>query len=130
MNKVAKKREQKAFIENKGKKPRKLELKEYPVTKRIELLEFLLTTLKGLSRNNVKAILSNHCVSIHGAPVTQFNYVLYPGDTVIISKTPFKTQKEGKFSLDILYEDHEFIVVNKPQGLLSVSSDKEKTRTA
>ena len=32
--------------------------------------------------------------------------------------------------LDILYEDHEFIVVNKPQGLLSVSSDKEKTRTA
>jgi 23S rRNA pseudouridine1911/1915/1917 synthase len=130
MNKVAKKREQKAYLENKGKRPQKMNLKEYPVTKRIELLEFLLETLKGVSRNNVKAILSHHCVSIHGAPVTQFNYVLYPGDTVIISKTPFKTQKEGKFSLEILYEDNEFIAINKPQGLLSVSSDKEKTRTA
>ena len=126
MNKVAKKREQKAYLENKGKRPQKMNLKEYPVTKRIELLEFLLETLKGVSRNNVKAILSHHCVSIHGAPVTQFNYVLYPGDTVIISKT----QKEGKFSLEILYEDNEFIAINKPQGLLSVSSDKEKTRTA
>jgi len=31
--------------------------------------------------------------------------------------------------LDIIYEDKDFIVVNKPYGLLTVSTDKEKEKT-
>lgn len=31
--------------------------------------------------------------------------------------------------LDIIYEDKEFIVVNKPSGLLTISTDKEKEKT-
>ena len=103
-------------------------LKEYPVNKSCELLEFLLETFSGQSRNSVKSLLSSHRVTIDGAPVTQFNFKLYPGDTVIISSTPIR--KKTRSNLPIIYEDDEIIVIDKPSGLLSVASDNEKGSTA
>lgn len=32
--------------------------------------------------------------------------------------------------LEILYEDQDFVVINKPSGLLSMSDGKEKEKTA
>lgn len=103
-------------------------LKQYPVKKECELLEFLLETFKGQSRNSVKSLLGSHRVSIDGAPVTQFNFKLYPGDTVIISTSPIR--KKTRSRLPIIYEDDEIIVINKPSGLLSIATDKEKGSTA
>ena len=34
-----------------------------------------------------------------------------------------------KRKLDIVYEDKEILVVNKPSGILTVSTPKEKTKT-
>ena len=67
-------------------------------------------------------------MSIDGAPVTQFDFKLYPGDTVIISANPIR--KKTRSNLPIIYEDNEIIVINKPSGLLSIASDKEKSSTA
>lgn len=103
-------------------------IKEYPVNKDTELLEFLLETLKDQSRNSVKSLLSNRRVSVDGAPITQFNFKLYKGDTVIISKTPI--HRKTRSNLPIIYENEEIIVINKPSGLLSIASDKEKGSTA
>ena len=103
-------------------------IREFPVTKKCELLEFLFEVLKGQSRNSVKSILSSKRVSIDGAPVTQFDFKLYPGDTVIISNNPIR--KKTRSNLPILFEDNEIIVINKPSGLLSIASDKEKSSTA
>ena len=103
-------------------------IREFPVHKQCELLEFLFEALKGQSRNSVKSVLSSKRVSIDGAPVTQFDFKLYPGDTVIISSNPIR--KKTRSNLPILYEDNEIIVINKPSGLLSIASDKEKSSTA
>ena len=103
-------------------------LREYPVTKNCELLEFLLETLKGQSRNSVKSLLTNHRVSVDGAPISQYNFQLAKGDVVIISKTPI--HKKTRSNLPIIFENEEFIVINKPSGLLSIASDKEKGSTA
>ena len=103
-------------------------LKEFKVTKNTELLLFLLECFSSQSRNSVKSLLSSHRVSVDGAPVTQFNFKLYPGDTVIISSKPI--HKKTRSNLPIIYEDNEFIVINKPSGLLSIASDKEKGSTA
>ena len=103
-------------------------VKEYKVTKEIELLEFLFEIFKDSSKNSVKSLLSNHRVLVDGAPVSQFNYKLYPGDTVMISKTAIR--QKARSNLPILYEDEEIVVINKPSGLLSVASDKEKGVTA
>ncbi len=103
-------------------------LKQYVVKQESELLEFLLLTFKDQSRNSVKSLLSSHRVSIDGAPVTQFNFKLYPGDTVIISNSPIR--KKTRSNLPIIYEDNDLIVINKPSKLLSVPSDNEKGSTA
>ena len=103
-------------------------LRQYPVKKECELLSFLLETFSSQSRNSVKSLLGSHRVSVDGAPVTQFNFKLYPGDTVIISTSPIR--KKTRSNLPIIYEDDEIIVINKPSGVLSIASDKEKGSTA
>ena len=103
-------------------------LQEYEVSKECELLDFLFETHKDQSNNAVKSLLKNHHVTVDGAPISQFNFKLYPGDKVIISKNPIR--KVTRSHLPIIYEDEEIIVINKPSGLLSIASDKEKGSTA
>ena len=104
------------------------DIKQYPVTESCELLEFLLSTFSSQSRNSVKSLLSSHRVSVNGAPVTQFNFKLFPKDTVIITKNPIK--RKIRHNLPIIFENDELIVINKPSKLLSVPSDNEKGSTA
>ena len=103
-------------------------LKQFKVKKECELLEFLLETFSNQSRNSVKSLLSSHRVSVDGAPTSQFNFKLYPEDTVIISNAPIR--RKTRSNLPIIYEDDEIIVINKPSGLLSIASDNEKNSTA
>ena len=104
------------------------DIREYPVNGNYELLEFLLLTFKDQSRNSVKSLLTNHRVSVDGAPISQYNFKLTKGDVVIISKTPI--HKKTRSNLPIIFEHDEIIVINKPSGLLSIASDKEKGSTA
>ena len=100
-----------------------------------ELLNFLLARFEGrLSRNSVKKLLSDHKVLINGSMTTQFNFPLAKDDEVKIAKNPVRTApirhqavKETVPSIKpyIIYEDDEFLVINKPAGLLSVESDKD-----
>ena len=104
------------------------DIREYKVTQECELIEFLFLTFKDQSRNSVKSLLSNHRVAVDGAPISQFNFKLFPGDTVIISKNPI--HRKTRSNLPIIFENDELIVINKPSGLLSIASDKEKGSTA
>lgn len=133
MNDNAKRREKLSY--NKSKKFKNKLITEYKVKNNCELLDFLYQNINIKSKNNIKTILKTNCVAVNGSAVTQFNYKLIPGDSVYVSKHPF--EKGGKKSLfsvtlhgDIIYEDDEFIVINKPFGLLSIASDKEKIETA
>lgn len=96
-----------------------------------ELLDFLLAKC-DTSRNNVKTLLSGHFVLINGSVVTRHNLMLAKDDEVKISKYPIREGEKGdrekpkrRFSLKILYEDDDFVAVDKPAGLLSVESVKE-----
>ena len=103
-------------------------IKEFKVHGECELLEFLFSKFPNLSRNAVKSILSGHFVAVNGAPVSQYNLKLSKDDVVIVSKQ--RISKKNRQDLPIIYEDNEFIVINKPSGLLSIPSDTEKGRTA
>ncbi len=100
----------------------------YTVAEATTLLPFLLETLKGKSRNNVKSLLSRKLVTIDGKPTSQFDTPLSPGQVVTILSVPAPRQDALPFPL--LYEDEHLIVVNKPAKLLSVANEKEKNRTA
>lgn len=104
---------------------------EYRVNRSGELLDFLLAKC-DTSRNNVKALLSGRFVLINGSVVTRHDFMLAKDDEVKISKYPIREginidgeKPKRRFPLKILYEDDDFVAVDKPVGLLSVESDKE-----
>ena len=103
-------------------------IKEFKVHEECELLEFLFAKFPSLSRNAVKSILSGHFVAVNGAPVSQYNLKLSKDDVVIVSKQ--RISKKNRQDLPIIFENEEFIVINKPSGLLTIPSDNEKGRTA
>lgn len=113
--------------EEKQTKVRRIDYKEYIVKRNSTLLDYLINDL-GFSRTNAKALLSHHVVSIEGAPVSQFDFELSKGDVLIISKNPIRTK--SRKNIPIIYEDDEFLVINKPYGLLTNPSDTEKNSTA
>ena len=100
----------------------------YIVSEATTLLPFLLVHIKGKSRNNVKSLLSRKLITVDGRPTSQFDTPLAPGQVVTILSVP--APKSGALPFPLLYEDEHLIVVNKPAKLLSVATDKEKTRTA
>ena len=108
----------------------------YKVNHSDELLEFLLRKC-NTSRNNVKSYLSRGQVLVNGSLVTQFNFVLAKDDEVKITKNANRveaaekrlqnkpTARPVRLPFPILFENEEFIAVDKPAGLLSVESDKQ-----
>lgn len=101
---------------------------KFAIKNRLKLLDFLLVKIK-LPKCKIKSILKHQQVLINGVPVTQFDYLLNKDDELIIVKKSSKEInliKQPKLPFDILYEDNDFIVVNKPSSLLSVPSDKDK----
>ncbi|MGB0887859.1 MAG: RluA family pseudouridine synthase [Vicingaceae bacterium] len=101
----------------------------FPVTKEIELLQFLLVVIKDKSRNKIKAMLSHKQFKVGKEIITQYNHQLKPGDEVTVSwDGAFKKEKyEG---VKIIFEDDDIIVIDKKSGLLSIGSAKEKRQTA
>jgi 23S rRNA pseudouridine1911/1915/1917 synthase len=105
-----------------------LDIKEFRVHESIGLFDFLLKNVKGVSRNNIKSALTHRSVAVDGAPVAQFDFPLADGDIVIMSKHRINDREIN--TPPIIYEDNEIIVINKPHGLLSIATDKEKATTA
>ena len=111
--------------------------KDYIVKSQTILLDFLLTTLKGQSRNNIKNLLTRKHILVNGSVVSQYNYELFNKDIVSICKNPCSnnpvnrvSKRTDNINLDIIYEDANIIVINKPAGLLTIASDNEKVDTA
>ena len=98
------------------------------VTRAGTLLPFLLEAVRDKSRNTVKGLLSRRQVLVDGQAVTRFDHPLVPGQTV----TLLSQKDAGAWALPfpVLYEDAGLLAVDKPAGLLSMGSDREKQRTA
>jgi len=106
---------------------------EFTVTEPAGLLDFLLLELANKSRNHVKSLLTHREVSVDGVIVAQHDHPLRVGQKVQVSRSVSRSvsrQPLQRDVLDILYEDDDMIVINKPAGLLSIASDTEKERTA
>lgn len=98
-------------------------MEKYIVKENEILIEFLKKIFSNLSKNNVKSLLHNEKVFVNGNMTTKYNYELNIGDVVEIREKVAK-------NIDIIYEDKDIIVINKPSGLLTVATEKEKNKTA
>lgn len=104
----------------------------FQVTENAFLMEFLMAQMPGKSRSKVKLLLSRKQVLVDGKPTSQYNHPLKVGQGVEISKgsqASYKSVKEAR-DLAIVYQDAEIIVIEKPAGLLSIGTDREKRATA
>lgn len=95
------------------------------VNKDSELLEYLYEHL-DMPKKRVKQYLVHGAVYVNEDRVTQYNYPLIAGMRITID-TNSKNSRSLPFS--IIFEDDHLIVVNKPSGLLTIATEKEKERT-
>ena len=98
-------------------------MEKYIVKENEILIEFLKKMFSNLSKNSVKSLLHNEKVFVNGNMTTKYNYELNIGDVVEIREKVAK-------NIDIIYEDKDIIVINKPSGLLTVATENEKNKTA
>ncbi len=101
--------------------------------KRID--NFLMKLLPHLSRNEIFALLRNNKVKVNGKK-TQHDYRLSFNDSIDIylNDEYFETKindlfKLTKNDLNIIFEDKNIILLNKPIGLITHEDNKEKIHT-
>ena len=104
---------------------------EFKVDEEIGLLDFLFKKCTRDSKNKIKSNLKYKLVSVDGKVTTQFDYPLKKGQTVTVgSYKPDYNPTVYPDMPDIVYEDDNIIVIDKPAGLLAVATDEEKQATA
>lgn len=86
---------------------------------RLRLDQFLARELPKFSRSRLQALIRNQHVKLNGAPARPRDLVR-AGDRIEIHEPPAeKIDNEPEaIPLDVLYEDDDLIVINKPAGLV------------
>jgi 23S rRNA pseudouridine1911/1915/1917 synthase len=84
-----------------------------------KLLEFVMQTLDGISRNKAKSILAHGGVTVDGQVQSHVDYPLDEGCVVKIRRHPRPSSANNPY-FRIVYEDRWVVVVDKQQGVLSM----------
>ena len=89
------------------------------------LMDFLARHFAGMSRTSLKGLLRNGQVCVNSKIETKFDSQLKKGDAVQINTGKVSYELKN-IRLNLLYEDAYVIVVDKSEGLLSVSASPTK----
>ena len=80
---------------------------------------FVARSVEGLSRSGAQKLLEEGCITLNGRPGKK-NDKLSPGDQVTVTVPEPKAVEivPTEMTLDIVYEDEDLLVLNKPKGLV------------
>ncbi len=84
-----------------------------------KLLDFVMQTLDGISRNKAKSILAHGGVTVDGQVQSHVDFPLDAGSVVQIRRHAQPTSFNNRY-YRIVYEDQWLVVVDKQQGVLSM----------
>ncbi len=88
--------------------------------KKERLDQYLTKSLERSTRSRVQKLIKNNLVLVNGKS-GKANYLVVPGDEIIVtipvSPRPETTEPED-IPIDIVFEDEDIIVVNKPAGIV------------
>ena len=96
------------------------------VEKEDTLLNYLYNADLPYSRSKIKSLLKHNCVSINSEATTQFDEPVYKGDVIVV----LPHNRSLDTPLNILYEDKNILVIDKPYGLLTIATEKNEDITA
>lgn len=113
-------------------------MKPHIVTENSPLFRYLLKAFPQNKRTTAKQLLKFGAVIVNGKVITQHDYSLKTGDEISFRPKPKKDFKKTTLNkrpvletpFPIVYEDEALVVIEKPAGLLTIATDKIKTRTA
>jgi len=96
-----------------------------------ELLAYCFEQWPELKKKQIRTWLKFQAITVNDRPVAQFDHPLVPGDVVAVRTDRFAVPKTVLASgMKVLFEDATLIVIDKPEGLLSVASLAEDEKTA
>lgn len=98
---------------------------KYTIDEAIILIDFL-TDVLDKSHKKAKTLLTKGAIYVNGKNITKYNYPLLPGYTVEIKEF---NKNDIDSRVDIIYEDKDIIVVNKPAFMLTIKAENEKEKT-
>jgi 23S rRNA pseudouridine1911/1915/1917 synthase len=99
------------------------------VSQNTVLMKFLLENIRSKNRDNFKTLLNNNQILVDGEVITWYNQPLVPGQEVKITWER-ASQAKNYPGIKIIFEDEYLIVIEKDAGILSISTEKEKEKTA
>jgi len=100
------------------------------ITQPAELLAYLFEAWPETKKKQVRTWLKFGSVAVNGKIVTQFDHRLKPGDKVEIrAKGMAAPETSLPSGIRIRHEDVDILVIDKPAGLLSISSPSEPDKT-
>ena len=103
-------------------------MKEHIVNEEMILIDYLRKEFTKLSKNNIKSLLSKEMITVNNSVQTRYDFIVKKGDKVKIGETKIKVKRYNK-DINIIYEDDDILVINKPAGLLTIGTNKEKEFT-
>ncbi|MDD5226665.1 MAG: RluA family pseudouridine synthase [Candidatus Omnitrophica bacterium] len=106
-------------------------MRNFSVPEETHLQDFLFTALNDLKKTKIKQILKFGSVRVNGRVVTWYQHPLKAGDKIeILSKDRASAERsKSELGLKIVYEDNDLLVVEKPSGLLTMGTEREKEAT-
>jgi tRNA pseudouridine32 synthase/23S rRNA pseudouridine746 synthase/23S rRNA pseudouridine1911/1915/1917 synthase len=99
-------------------------MKANPKSKTL-IFNFLQELYPESSKSTLRSLLEKGRVEVDGRRVKLANTEVLPSQTVEIVPVKKKVQRR----LEVIYQDRDFIVINKPYGLLSVATNFETLET-
>lgn len=87
---------------------------EFIIEEKTDFIDFLLS--KNFSRNKAKSLVKYRAVYVNNKLLEKLPYTLIKGDRLVIDNN------KNAINIDIIYEDKNYLVVNKEAGLLTIST--------
>ena len=107
----------------------KSDMLRYIVKQPSALIDFLIQAIPA-KRSSVKKLLQSHCIQVNNSVITKATHLLQAGDNVIYDKQTLSLKKIPYQGLiHPIFEVEYIIVVDKPAGILTIGTEKEKIYT-
>lgn len=104
-------------------------MKKIPIPSDMELLSLLIDS--GYTKTKAKQLIKHGAVAIGDKAARRPDQLAPSGETVCIYSEQEVRERAGTCpGLTIVYEDEAIIVIDKPAGLLTIATEKEKRKTA
>jgi len=99
----------------------------------IRLDAFLSSRLIQFSRSKIQKLISEGSITVNDKTVKK-NLKLSFGDTIKVDTTKFESLevydlKKWNYPLEVIYEDNDFAIINKPFGVISHPTSNNKDQT-